>query len=390
MKRRFAACGIVDDHSDAVPFILASARAKRIRMGLSLLHFDAHPDLSLSSTPHSGGASSWRAKTLYEDLLSHNEGCIAEWILPLIYCGVIGERVTWIRSPWSRQFADGTYSFEIGDRRGGGSAVSLLEPYYTSEGAAVLREDLENSRPCTLVVSSSVDPACGEDYILDVCLDYFVTVNPFLGKVVAAMGAAQQAIEPLIDMYRIVYEQCRGDNHGDDGALRAVEHAVLHGARCDEGCTTGEAVMRGIDLFLGAVNVDALTEEARSLIVATKFLLLLPHRLPSDAELDASLLQFEEGLSGLHAPPSLITIARSSDDGYTPAESVDHVQGRVLSALHSFLDGLDMEMELFDLTENPLERSRTIFLNRNAKRYVVTQDADTDNNVDIVKKISKL
>lgn len=76
-------CYIVDDHCDALSKIHGAIRNGALPFtGLSVVHFDAHPDLMV--TPDMPAETCFRPHELY-DTLARTEGGIAEWILPLVY-----------------------------------------------------------------------------------------------------------------------------------------------------------------------------------------------------------------------------------------------------------------------------------------------------------------
>lgn len=76
-------CHIVDDHCDALSKIHGAIRKGALPFtDLSVLHFDAHPDLMV--TPDMPAATCFHPRELYETLAAA-EGGIAEWILPMVY-----------------------------------------------------------------------------------------------------------------------------------------------------------------------------------------------------------------------------------------------------------------------------------------------------------------
>ena len=62
-------CFIVEDHCDVVPIINSMIRAKLLPIsGTHMIHFDSHPDLSLSKI----SVQNWNNMTsIYESLGSH-------------------------------------------------------------------------------------------------------------------------------------------------------------------------------------------------------------------------------------------------------------------------------------------------------------------------------
>ena len=99
-------CHVVDDHCDALKHIHAAIRRRALPFeGLSMMHWDAHPDLMV---PRNMAATTcFRPQELY-DALGASEGGIAEWILPMVFQGHLS-KLWWIRPPWARQFMDGHY-----------------------------------------------------------------------------------------------------------------------------------------------------------------------------------------------------------------------------------------------------------------------------------------
>lgn len=177
-----------------------------------LVHFDGHPDLLLP-----------------KDLLADDVFCkdrftsdsvdIAEWILPLVYAGHI-RTIVWIKPYWCCQIDDGTYSFHVGKHRASGKMrVDSNLPYFVDELLFCPTSELVEAKPVDLFVctlgspwcarspcqrpdGSSTDPSsachvksfthvggCNKDIqqalkkssgiLLDVCLDFFSTANPF-------------------------------------------------------------------------------------------------------------------------------------------------------------------------------------------------------------------
>lgn len=74
---------VVDDHCDALSKIHGAIRCGALPfIGVSALHFDAHPDLMV--TPDMPAETCFSPQELYHALAAA-EGGIAEWILPLVY-----------------------------------------------------------------------------------------------------------------------------------------------------------------------------------------------------------------------------------------------------------------------------------------------------------------
>lgn len=71
------------------------------------------------------------------------------------------------------------------------------------------------------------------------------------------------------------------------------------------------------------------------------------------------LTKFEKFLKSAKIPPSMITIARSCEDGYTPKHQVEFIQSEVLRVLRNvFTENLGDEILWY---KNPLESNLSVF-----------------------------
>ncbi|GMI29260.1 hypothetical protein TeGR_g3996 [Tetraparma gracilis] len=156
----------------------------------SLHHLDSHPDLSCPSFPaRSAPGDMYR-------LLDGSQSGIAEWIVPLAFHGHVG-RVTWLRQAFAGgALARGEASVLVGEAGGLMRAAvrgdEMGEPggcqfdaarYFLDDGALVREGELGGARPLEIeVLEPGVDPAPEIEgpFVLDVCLDYFCCLSPFL------------------------------------------------------------------------------------------------------------------------------------------------------------------------------------------------------------------
>jgi len=390
-RDRLLHVGIVEDHCDCVPFLYALIRKKIIRDAPVLLHVDAHPDLSLPSSPplqnqalarssyppsfasssllpsfpcsSRNSVKSWKDAETLCDLLSSSEGAIAEWILPLVYNQFLAERVIWIHPNWSDQFGapedNKEIEFFIGDVFENGVEVAVVsseESYYSIEGVARQEGQLLETTPrrrCCLIcqtVQKEMDLSLlltqQQPWILDICLDYFITVNPFL--------------DPLQEMIREDLIQHPTTTKTADVITKDLQMIYIHIASLKGNAASqaicefhqilknGQIIMDDIKThnFLSQFDkassciisfllssLPLLSQVTREFIVDAGHCLLLPHHESSESEMDQLLQELKQCLLQVQHPPVCIIVARSSTDDYTPSKYVDSLQERVLQII---------------------------------------------------------
>ena len=110
MPKELALCA-VNDHDEALEAIHRAIRCKTLPFAnLAMVHFDAHPDLSVPrSLP---AASAYDPEALYQHL-RNTDGGISEWILPLAFTGHLST-CWWVRPPWTEEIPDGRHEFFVG------------------------------------------------------------------------------------------------------------------------------------------------------------------------------------------------------------------------------------------------------------------------------------
>lgn len=69
----------------------------------------------------------------------------------------------------------------------------------------------------------------------------------------------------------------------------------------------------------------------------------LPHHESSREEILSMISQLEKFLTRLPGPPTVITVSRSSEDDYTPADQVEMIQEMVLAALKKCLRNTELD-----------------------------------------------
>jgi hypothetical protein len=184
---------------------------------LEWVHFDSHPDLTL---PPALNASIVRDPQALYEFLDDSEGGNAEFILPAVFAGHV-TRVTWVRPQWARQLPDGLHRFHVGVEKASACLrVSLPAVYYLDEGLHCALEGMEAGsvtalelRVCSVEDSETLlpkrSPADGSSgWLLDICLDYYGTLNPFLESVEAVAGIeAREAVCAYFEATRFRQEE---------------------------------------------------------------------------------------------------------------------------------------------------------------------------------------
>ena len=350
------------------------------------------------------------SQNLYEYLDLDRSG-IAQWILPLVLSGDL-DSVHWVRSEWSHQICDGIHQFNVGawvapsSTEGEGSKsppesfvdldhsatmkVDIPHPYYYEDDSVVPTEQLLLSKKLCLTVSevpsiqggkvnAQTLPANNEadglskDWILDICLDYFVCANPFLKSIeqldyrfASALVSLTQRVrfhsvssllqedgssylreymlfqQSLTSLLRLhlagecgkeggcdenKYELCQGKGQFDD-------FYGLYASK-DEGKALVKELVAALDestdphaLALGAM--DALPS------------LSLPRSSESGVDTVSDALErvrhvkecLLAGTIGYKHRPLIVTVARSSEDGFTPKHAVDRLQATIIEMVN--------------------------------------------------------
>lgn len=139
-------------------------------------------------------------QALYEEL-HDSEGGNADFILPAVFAKHV-TRVVWVRPPWARQLPDGVHPFHVGVEKASDCLrVTLPAIYYLEEGLHCALEDMAADsaaalelRVCPVEDSETLllsDAQQSGGWLLDICLDYYSTENPFLEAVETVAGGRE-------------------------------------------------------------------------------------------------------------------------------------------------------------------------------------------------------
>ncbi|XP_063826592.1 UPF0489 protein C5orf22 homolog [Ostrinia nubilalis] len=344
---------VVEEHNDALQFIYSAIGGKKLPMeGTTLLHFDAHPDMLIDRKLKGEEARSGR-KVL--PLLQ-----IENWIVPAAAAGYI-DRVVWLRPPWANQFSDGTRVIQVGDDAHTGLLrVDSKEPYYLSD--ALYSSNLENSREFEFTVAELSDKTkekvgeienlastlnISEPYVLDVDLDFFSTGNPFLSlfqsinlydrlepifsfklpenddaeTIQKVNELREQQIEELENIFQHLEE------HGELTHYSGVRSDMFHKVSDLVSVVLAEAERLNVTPDWWAIYAGGCTRDQGG----------LPYHISNEQEIRNLISAFSKLLRVLPTPV-LVTVSRSTDDGYCPPDQVDLVQSLVLQTLNNLYE----------------------------------------------------
>ena len=380
---------IVESHQHALEHIHSLLRKQKIfNLPWSMLHFDAHPDLACPTLPAVACFTPRRivetdrvdidseGKNLYELLDSTSSG-IAEWILPLVLAADL-RVVEWVKPSFSSQLPLGTHFFNVGAYNGSmnvGEVKSFLDlptdakikvdfkhPYYWDDDSVVSSDKLAVSKTMELHVSQLLEnnkllffesKSSNKLWVLDICLDYFVCLNPYINDIDVVDPAISHALLSVMKNARCF--NCQIVNYTSDTKyLKVVQNfrsLVKEVLSTKDPCHVEALVDRLSDYYESATQTKTLIEDLRDLVKDDdKALSLVIEALPywnmphAKSSVDAErvrelILRVEKELRQCHTRPFLISIARSSDDGFTPSTMVEDIEDQVLQMLHRVFCG---------------------------------------------------
>ncbi|XP_071628562.1 UPF0489 protein C5orf22 homolog [Temnothorax longispinosus] len=367
---------VVEDHDEVLPYIYRCMGSKHLPFeGNTFVHLDSHPDMLIPKEMPADAV--WDKDRLFSEISIEN------WILPAVYAGHL-KNLIWVKPPWANQMTDGILTFLIGKHKETGVIrLTCPEPYFLSEGLYATPEELENTREVTLqvmTIGTFIEDATKKDdftavssalrqylpekdtpYILDIDLDFFSTKNPF--KDLHERVNLYDKLAPLFTYKRAesndpeVLKESMIERNQQLSELKDLfgyleEHRSLKGY---DGSKTSryEAVDRLFQEVTSAYRdpeIDwMLVYNAGSTIDDT----VLPEHVTEPNDLDRLINgTFRLFLTALPTSPTIVTIARSSEDDYTPLESVDQIQVDVLDQLRERL-GPEIDIKLIYQDEEP-------------------------------------
>lgn len=219
---------IVEDHNEVLPFIYRCIGSKYLPVDNNvIIHLDSHPDLLIPLE--------MKADTVLNKYNLFEAISIENWIMPAAYAGHLTNLV-WVKPPWSKQMNDGAKTFTVGKSPEGKIRVDSHESYFLSDGLYCPGERMNNKKQVNLLVATlgeGYDEDDGnhtgaevaeaitsvfknvKEYILDIDLDFFSTMNPFRG-----LYDKCNLYEKLKDLYLFAAPQFLSETTLMEAALR--------------------------------------------------------------------------------------------------------------------------------------------------------------------------
>nr|XP_031837450.1 UPF0489 protein C5orf22 homolog [Nomia melanderi] len=359
---------VVERHDDVLPFIYRCLSSKYLPFeGNTFIHLSSHPDMVLPKEMPADTV--WEKEELYKKV------SLESWILPSVYAGHL-KHLIWVKPPWSTQLPEGVISFVIGKHKETGKIrMTCTEPYFVSEGQYGPVDELENTREITLHVMTIgnfiEEPGKSDDfatvgavirqylperdipYILDIDLDFFSAQNPYISlhhevnlyeKIAQlysferpestdpmvlkeASAARDDQLDELEDLFRYLDEHRSLKGYDGEKTTRyeAVENLYLQLM----------TAYKQSEINWITIHSAGLTRDDTD----------LPHHPTSRTDLDRLITgTFRSFLACLSSPPTIVTVARSSDDNYCPSADVDTIQEGVIEELRQRLGDIDVHL----------------------------------------------
>ena len=369
---------IEEDHHEVLPHIFKNIGAKHLPLeNNTLVHFDSHPDMLIPKD--------LLPEEAFDKFKLFQKLSIENWILPGAFVGVFST-IVWVCPPWANQIAPGEYSFQIGRNKiTNHLAVTCLESYYISEGLFTIRSNLDNVKEINLIVIKLEENpdsltefkdqlmrvqeqiAEVDHYILDIDLDFFSTLNPFV-----TLYNEAGLYEKLKELYtfnpvpqnmeysaKIELALKAGDERRE--MLDKLESIFTY-LTMEENLSMyegpGEELVGSISQLVDSVRKHYPRQEIDWKLIHDAGCTFddseLPHHISSKTEIQTMLRLAEQFLDWLDKPPTIVTISRSSCDDYCPQDQVEDIQMGVLTLLKMKFRGVT-EHHCYREEENELD-----------------------------------
>lgn len=336
---------ICGPHHAVLAHWLRAAQEGRVpARGLTVVHFDAHPDLGVPELPLAAALRS-DPQALVRRL------DISSFQLAAVWVGLVG-RVVWLRPAWADQLPDGTRRFAMGVAADGRLRVDDESDYYVLDGAWAARDALRDAVEVEIEVLPLADAAprlatLEGPFVLDIDLDGFATHSP-AAETLRRAGFSDAALTTVRRAFareklRLAAEP--GERIADLEAIRTATEDAAGGGIAAQLGSAWRLWRFGVEardlLALRRVLLEApapglLVEHGRDLVGLPEHA-ADPEEIERTADLLAALLRDRR--------PPLVTIARSVDDGYTPRAAWPRIEWTLLRELGESLGNVPVRLD---------------------------------------------
>jgi hypothetical protein len=324
-------------------WIRAAEQGLLPRTGVTVVHFDAHPDMELPPYRFDPG---WPEAP--EDLL--RAVTIGSFLLAAFRTHLV-ERAIWVRPSWAAQLPDGERRFWFGETARGNLRVSDESDYYVLLGAWAPLDALGADRVPVQVRVLSLDhaqetaPLAGVGpVVFDIDLDGFATRNPGADRLRDA-GLDEADVARLRDLF-----DPGGLGLASDPATRFAELGELERALFSVAALRWSELPRSVVVLwrrgVGPVDLLSLYRILSRLdrSVSLESLLEAGRQAVSSPEQGADLEEIRHTARALgqlvasgSVRPRLVTVARSVRDGFTPEPEWPSIEWALLDSLRETL-----------------------------------------------------
>jgi hypothetical protein len=341
---------VCDSHHHVLRHWLEASEAGLLSAsGVTVVHFDAHPDMGPPPRPIPRALRA-RPGALVAQVDIESFQLAAAWV------GLVN-RVVWLRPPWAFQFPDGARRFHVGADPDGRLQVDEPADYYVLEGryapTASLREPVDLEL-LVLALPTALPgvPLHDGPAILDIDLDGFATRNPAADRLRAAGFSDVELvrIRHAFARERIALPEDPDARRAALERLLAALDAIASGDLAAQLAGAARVWWMGVsaaDLWFlygllsddaRALRVDVLRKEGLTLVG-------LPERSADPGEIADTAAALAALLARGAVRPALITIARSANDGFTPREAWPAIEWSLLDALRAARPDLEIRYD---------------------------------------------
>jgi hypothetical protein len=236
-------------------------------------------------------------------------------------------------------------------------------------------------------------------WVLDICLDYFTTHNPFRVELLEILKAddfcSDEERNDIVSAIVWLLSSMQYRRNSSSQSLGEDFYKCMQLWQSAFLATAGEKVedlwscvgMKSDDPAVPEAVKNFLSNQWQKLspLVCTKIaeykhLLLLPHHpVSSQLAIEQMMLEVQslirQILQRRNAPPLFITIARSVSDGYTNVDIADELQEKVQCMVRNVISEElreDFAIATHNLTEECIEKSFNIFHESDSRKNILT------------------